>query len=55
MKSWWVVCKVNLNTEIKMIVKSDTESKARSFAINDLYTQGYLHVNILSCNEIQHE
>lgn len=52
-KSWWVVCQVNMdaNREVKMIVKANTEKKAKSFAINDLYKEGYFHVKLLSCEE----
>ena len=50
-KSWWVVCEVNMDASHyeKMIVKANTERKARSFAINEFYKQGYKHVNIVSC------
>lgn len=54
MKSWWVVCEVNMcaEHEVKIIVKANTERKARSFAINSLYKEGYFHVKILSIKEL---
>ena len=53
-KSWWVVCEVNMNAshEIKMIVKANTQRKAESLAINRLYKEGYFFVKLVSCKEI---
>ena len=53
-KSWWVICQVDMcaEKEIKMIVKANTERKARSFAKNDLAKQGHFHINIISCKEM---
>lgn len=53
-KSWWVVCKVNMDAskQIKVIVKANTERKAKSFAIDRLHKEGYFHVVIESCNEM---
>ena len=55
MKSWWVVCEVNMNAqhEVKMIVKANTQRKAESFAINSLYKDGNFHVKLISCKEME--
>lgn len=54
-KSYWVACEVNMNAshEVKMVVKANTQRKAESFAINSLYNDGYFHVKLISCKEIQ--
>ena len=55
MKSWWVVCEVNMDAqhEVKMIVKANTQRKAESFAINSLYKDGNFHVKLISCREMK--
>lgn len=54
-KSWLVVCEVNMNASnyVKLIVKANTQRKAESFAINQLYKRGYFHVKLVSCEELQ--
>ena len=54
-KSWWVVCQVNMNAEHeeKMVVKAHTQKTAESYAINSLYKEGYFHVKLISCKEIR--
>lgn len=53
-KSWWVVCEVDMcaDKEVKQIVKAHTRKKAESFAINNLYKEGYFHVKLVSCKEM---
>ena len=55
MKSWLVVCEVNMNAqhEVKMIVKANTQRKAESFAINSLQEDGNFHVKLISCKEME--
>ena len=54
-KSWEVRCEVNMcaEKEVKVIVKANTEKKAKKFAINKLYKDGYFHVKLLSCEEME--
>lgn len=54
-KAWWVRCEVNMcaEKEIKMVVKATTQKKAQSLAINRLYNEGYFHVKLISCEEMQ--
>lgn len=54
-KSWLVVCEVNMDASHweELIVKANTERKARSFAINELYKRGYTHVSIVSCKVME--
>ena len=54
-KSWLVACEVNMDASHweELIVKANTERKARSFAMNELYKKGFFHVNIVSCKEMQ--
>ena len=52
-KSWWIVCNVNnVDQEMKMIVKANTQKNAESFAINNLYKDGYSDVKVISCKEM---
>ena len=53
-KSWCVRCQVNLCAEkkVKVIVKANTERKARIFATDKLKKDGYFFVKVLSCEEI---
>lgn len=54
-KSWLVNCKVNMgmSPNVKMVVKKPTQKEAKSYAINSLFKDGYIHVEILSCEEIK--
>lgn len=53
-KSWWVVCEVNMDAshEIKTIVKANTQRKAKSLAIDRLYKEGSFFVKLVSCEEM---
>lgn len=53
-KSWCVICEVNMDAshEIKMIVKANTQRKAKIFATNRLYKEGYFFVKLVSCEEM---
>jgi hypothetical protein len=53
-KRWLVKCQVNMDasTEVNVIVKANTERKAKIKAENECYSKGYFHVNILNCKEI---
>lgn len=53
-KAWWVICEVNMDAshEVKMVVKANTRRKAESYAINSLYNEGYFHVKLVSCKEM---
>ena len=54
-KRWLVACEVNMDAghEIKVIVKANTERKAKSYAINRLHKEGYFNVVVNSCKEME--
>ena len=56
-KKWLVKCEVNMDAshEEKIIIKANTEHKARIKAQNECYNKGYFHVNIISCKEMNDE
>ena len=56
-KRWLVKCEVNMDAsnEVDVIVKANTERKAKLLAINECYKKGYFHVNILTCKEMMEE
>ena len=53
-KTWRIVVQVNKHSgyEINIVVKASTQKMAESFAINNIYKQGYFHVKLTSCEEI---
>lgn len=53
-KKWLVKCQINMDasTEENLIVKANTERKARVKAEDLCYKKGFFHVQILSCKEI---
>ena len=54
---WLVKCEVNMDAsnEVGVIVKANTERKAKIMAANECYKKGYFHVNILTCKEMSEE
>lgn len=57
MKRWVVKCYVNLSVdkELTVIVKANTERKARVLAMKHLHKEGYFAVTILSCNLMEEQ
>ena len=53
-KNWLVECQVNMDAQnkINVVVKSNTERKAKIKAENECYNRGYFFVNIISCKQI---
>lgn len=53
-KRWFVKCEINMDAqnEVNVIVKSNTERKAKQLAINECYNKGYLNVRVISCDNI---
>lgn len=51
---WLVKCEVNMDAskEVSVIVKANTERKAKIKATDKCYSEGYFHVNIVSCKEM---
>ena len=56
-KIWQVKCEANMDaqTEVNIIVKANTERKAKMKAEDECRNKGYFHVRVLSCKEITKE
>ena len=56
-RRWLVTCQVNLcaDKEITVIIKANTERKAKSLAMKWLHKEGYFAVGIISCKNITGE
>ena len=54
MKQWIVKCQVNMDAqnETYIVVKANTERKAKIKAENECRDKGYFHVSILACKKI---
>ncbi len=53
-KRWMVKCEVNMDaqTEANIVVKANTERKAKIKAENECRSKGYFHVRVLNCKEM---
>ena len=56
-KKWLVKCQVNMDAsrEVSVIVKANTERKAKAKAISECHHNKYFHVTVLSCKEMDKE